>query len=73
MEKWEYLTLYISGDDWFDGDGKSGTLPRYSKKYTVSNPQDILKSLGSDGWELSGVASGSTTATCQLFLKRQIS
>jgi hypothetical protein len=72
MEQWEYLTLYISGDDWFDGDGKSGTLARYSEKYTVSNPQDILKALGRDGWELSGVTSGGSTASCHLFLKRRL-
>jgi hypothetical protein len=38
MEKWEYLTLYISGDDWFDGDGKSGTLPSLDfRPYAVAS------------------------------------
>ena len=70
MEKWDYLTVYVSGEEWFDGEGKSGTLPKYSEKFTVSNPLDVLKALGSDGWELSGVASGHNTASYELFFKR---
>jgi hypothetical protein len=73
MQKWEYLTVYVSGDEWFDGHGKSGMLPKYSEKFSVSNPMDTLISLGIDGWELSGVASGHNTASYQLFLKRPIS
>jgi hypothetical protein len=70
MDKWDYLTVYVSDDEWFDGDGNTGTLPKYIEKFTVANPQDVLKALGSDGWELSGVASGGNTAHYQLFLKR---
>jgi hypothetical protein len=72
MEKWDYLTVYVAGEEWFDGDGKSGTLPKYDEKFTVSNPQNVLRALGNGGWELSGIASGSNTASYELFLKRKI-
>jgi hypothetical protein len=70
MQKWDYLTVYVSGDEWFDGHGKTGTLAKYDEKFSVGNPQEILKALGDDGWELSGVGSGHDTAHYQLFLKR---
>jgi hypothetical protein len=74
MERWEYLELYVFGEDWIDNTGRSGKLPNYSSEiwkgyYSLGS---LLNKLGIEGWELSTNISGSTANAVQLLFKRKI-
>jgi hypothetical protein len=74
MQRWEYLTIFISTVTWQNSLGRTGTLrniyPRALESDRVGDPTELLNELGEQGWDLVGVNSGYTLTTYKLFLKR---
>ena len=74
MQRWEYLTILVRGDTCFDGVGKTRSLRVLSVPDSPyddhGDPSELLQELGDLGWELAGVAGGSSPSFYRLFLKR---
>lgn len=71
--RWEYLEVYIAGQDWADSTGDTGTLPVVAVGgYSHVNTNELLDDLGSVGWELVGAVPGHISGTYKLFLKRAL-
>ena len=68
---WEYLSLYAVRDDRLE----SFSVKNYPDRGSKTPEQELLNSLGADGWELVAVVEayggGGAAVNHQLYLKRQ--
>ena len=64
MQRWEYLTLFVSRLSWSDSLGRQGEVPRLVGWQSQGDPTELLNQLGDQGWELVGADDG------KLYLKR---
>lgn len=72
MQKWEYLEMLVQSMYWIDSMGRSGrSTSQFHPEYLQCQlcvPSSLINELGEQGWELTGVASGTMSDT--LFFKR---
>ncbi len=69
MQRWEYLTIGITGTRWSDSLGRTGKMPNYSDPMW-GDPTVLLNELGEQGWELAGVYGVGGSSFSKLYLKR---
>ena len=76
MQKWEYMELLAGPRTWQDSAGQAGETPSIGtaslERWWSVTP--ILNELGTEGWELVGIAPYSTHAFSgfRLFFKRPL-
>lgn len=68
MQRWEYLTIFVSRLEWKDSLGRTGKLPGF--RADDGDPTGLLNEVGEQGWELAGVNTYRGGYAPTLFLKR---
>lgn len=69
--RWEYLEVYFMGERWQDSTSRMGTV---QKAAGTDRPlcAPLLNTLGSEGWELTGVVPGGDSLSFRAVLKRAL-
>ncbi len=73
MQKWEYLEIRISGPEWADSRGNTGRLEEvrlHSTKWRSIAP--YMNEIGSEGWELAGIAADESLNSYVMYFKRPV-
>ena len=71
MERWEYLTVLVTGSTWTSRQATGKLAPIATPRGESAWPPDPLcDELGARGWELCGVAGSADASTYTMFFKR---
>jgi hypothetical protein len=79
MRRWEYMALELQLDGEYQVRDASGNWskqrgPHVEWRTGAQSMQDALRDLGSNGWEMGGVAPSTQNFSCHiLYFKREIS